>query len=114
MTVNLALSLIFGLGQLVVGGALVVYGATNGRWRRWRIALAALVGAWFVASGVTELIVSGMEVARRLTNTPSAATFALWRGRADIALYSVTAALALIGLAYFVATLAGWLGRPAR
>ncbi len=111
MTVNLLLSLIFGAGQIVVGGALVGYGVTGGRWRRWRIALAAFAGAWFVASGITELLVSGMEVSRRLTNTPGAATFGLWRGRADTTLYAITALLALAGLAYFVAYVTGRFGR---
>ena len=111
MTVNLVLSLIFGVGQIVVGGALVGYGVTGGRWRRWRVALAAFIGAWFVASGGAELLVSGMEVAQRLTGAPTPAVFAAWRGHADAALFAVTAALALGGLAYLVAALAGWPGR---
>jgi len=107
MTINLFLSLVFGVGQIVVGGALVAYGVTGGRWRRWRVALAAFVGAWFFASGVTELLVSGMEVAQRLTGAPNPSAFAALRGRADTALYTVTAALALLGLAYLVAFLTG-------
>jgi len=111
MTINLFLSLVFGVGQIVVGGALVAYGVTGGRWRRWRVALAAFVGAWFLASGVTELFVSGMETAQRLTGAPNPSAFAAWRGHADTALYTVTAALALLGLAYLVAFLTGRRGR---
>ena len=97
-----------------VGGALAVYGGGGARRRRWRIALAAFIGAWFFASGSAELLVSGMEVAQRLTGAPNPVSFALWRGRADTALYAVTAALALAGLAYLVAYVTGWVDRTTR
>ncbi len=100
LPINLILSLIFGVGQLVIGVALVVYSALGGRWRRWRLFLAGLVGAWLAVSGVTELFVSGMESSQRLTGAPEMAFFVLWRGRADILLFSVTGLLAVLGLAY--------------
>lgn len=59
-----------------------------------------LIALWFVCSGLAELLVSGMEAARRLWGTPDAATFALWRGRADAALLWATILLVLALLTY--------------
>ena len=56
-----------------------------------------LIAAWFVCSGLAELIVSGMETWRQLWGTPSAVSFALWRGRVDLALVAASALL-LLGL----------------
>lgn len=100
LPINLILSLIFGVGQLVIGVGLVVYSVRGGRWRRWRIMLAALIGAWLAVSGAMELFVSGMESSERLTGAPGAVFFALWRDRADTLLFSVTALLALLGVVY--------------
>ncbi|HLY30732.1 MAG TPA: hypothetical protein VKQ36_06865 [Ktedonobacterales bacterium] len=109
--INLILSLVFGIGQLVIGMGLAVYAVTGGRWRLWRIFLAGLAGAWFAVSGATELFVSGMETSQRLTGMPDRAFFTLWRGRADTLLFGVTAALASIGLAYALAMLWGRMKR---
>ncbi|MGZ3581807.1 MAG: hypothetical protein ACXWQR_07270 [Ktedonobacterales bacterium] len=59
-----------------------------------------LIALWFICSGLAELLVSGMEASRRLWGTPDAATFALWRGRADAALLWATIILALALIAY--------------
>ncbi len=59
-----------------------------------------LIALWFVCSGLAELLVSGMEAAHRLWGTPHAATFALWRGRADTALLWATILLVLALLLY--------------
>ena len=59
-----------------------------------------LIALWFVCSGLAELLVSGMEASRRLWGTPGAATFALWRARADAALLWATIILALALVAY--------------
>ncbi len=107
---NLILSLVFGLGQVIVGAWLARYPLTGGRRREWRAALVGFVGLWFIVSGVTELFVSGMETSQRLTSAPAAATFALWRGRADTLLFVASAVLALGALIYPVAL--RW--RPAR
>ena len=80
---NLILSLIFGVGQIVVGGGLAWYGLAPARWRQWRAVFAGMVGLWFFISGVCELIVSGMELSQRLGGGPSAAVFAQTRGLAD-------------------------------
>ena len=93
--VNLALSLLFGAGQIVVG-ALFVANARN-RWRRAGVFLLALVGTWFICSGVIELFVSGMETVQRLSGAPDHATFSLWRGRADTALAVATGLILLVG-----------------
>ncbi len=112
--ISLIGSLIFAVGQLVVGGLLVAYGARERRWRRVGIFVAMLAGAWFAWSGATELFVSGMEVAQRAVHAPSPAAFALWRGRADTLLLLATIALALIGLAYAIAHRTGLLDRLGR
>jgi uncharacterized membrane protein HdeD (DUF308 family) len=93
--VNLALSLLFGVGQIVVGALFVAHGWN--RWRRASVFLLALVGAWFICSGVIELFVSGMETLQRLSGVPDHAAFSLWRGRADTALAIATGILLLIG-----------------
>ena len=100
---NLILSLIFGVGQIVVGGGLAWYGLAPARWRQWRAVLAGVAGAWFFVSGVCELIVSGMELSRELGGGPGAATFAQTRALADGALFAATAALAVGLAAYFIA-----------
>ena len=94
LPINLVLSLVFGVGQVVVGGWLAWHVAHGGL-GRWRHALLIAVGLWFVVSGCAELFVSGMESSLRLTGAPTAATIALWRGRADTALFMATAALAV-------------------
>ncbi len=60
------------MGQLVVGGGLAWYGLAPRRWRQWRAVFAGAAGVWFVVSGVSELIVSGMELALRLGGGPGA------------------------------------------
>jgi hypothetical protein len=109
--VSLALSLLFGVGQVLVGGGLAWHGARRGRWRRSGVFVVMLVGAWFFCSGLVELFVSGMEALQRLSGGPDAATFALWRARADVVLLVWTILLAVAGLAYLVASKRGMLGR---
>jgi ABC-type enterobactin transport system permease subunit len=99
-TISLALSLLFGVGQVLVGGGFAWYGATRQRWRRPRVFVVALVGAWFFCSGLVELFVSGMESLQHLSGSPDAATFATWRSRADMVLLIWTIGLAIAGLAY--------------
>lgn len=102
---NLILSLIFGVGQIVVGGGLAWYGLAPRRWGQWRSVLAGAAGVWFFVSGVCELIVSGMEVSRLLGGGPSAEVFAQTRGLADSALFAATGALA-VGLLLYVTVMA--------
>src|SRR5579859_2100020 len=61
---NLIASLVFGVGQIVVGGGLAWFELAPRKWRDWRAVLAGAAGVWFFVSGVSELIVSGMEVSR--------------------------------------------------
>ena len=100
LPLNLILSLLFGLGQVVVGAWLARYALTGERRRQWRVALLGFVGLWFVVSGVIELVVSGMESSQRLTGAPAAAVFVMWRGRADSALFIASACLALCAVCY--------------
>ncbi len=100
---NLILSLVFGVGQIVVGGVLTWYGLTPARWRQWRAVLAGAGGVWFLVSGACEVIVSGMEVSREVGGGPSAAVFVHARGLADGALFVATGALAVGLMVYFIA-----------
>jgi len=97
---NLILSLVFGMGQVAVGAWLAWHSLQSERRPRWRAALLIAVGLWFIVSGVIELFVSGMETSQRLTGVPAAGVFALWRSRADAALFALSAALALGLVAY--------------
>lgn len=97
---SLVLSLVFGVGQVLVGGGLVWHGSAQGRWRRLGVFVSMLVGAWFFFSGVVELFVSGMESLQRISGSPDAATFALWRSRADVALLVWSIGLAVVGVVY--------------
>lgn len=90
---SLALSLLFGLAQIAVGSAVAVGLVRSGRWRSPSGYVLLLIALWFPFSGIGELIVSGLEVARQLTATPSAAMLALWRGRVDAGLIAVTIVL---------------------
>ncbi len=100
---NLILSLIFGVGQIVVGGGPAWYGLTPARWRQWRAVLAGAAGVWFFVSGVCELIVSGMELIRSLGGGPSATFFTQTRALTDGALFAATGALAVGLAAYLIA-----------
>ena len=96
MQINLVLSLIFGVGQIVAGVFVARRLIGGGAWQRPNMLLLVALSCWFVASGVCELFVSGMEMARVLGGTPSLATFALWRARADDALLGVSVALVVL------------------
>ncbi|HEX6819913.1 MAG TPA: hypothetical protein VF120_16170 [Ktedonobacterales bacterium] len=93
-------SLLFGAGQVGIGAYLVVHGLQKNRWRRLGVVIAMLAGAWFITSGLAELLVSGMETAQRLGHGPTAAVFAQWRARADTLLFVVTLVLLAVGLGY--------------
>lgn len=94
--VNLILSLLFGVGQIVVGTFLVSTGRRQ--WRRVGVFVMMLAGTWFVCSGAIELFVSGMESLQRISGMPDQATFSVWRGRADTVLAISTGAILLIGI----------------
>lgn len=88
------------MAQLGIGGAVARHLLRRDRWRPARGYFLLLIAAWFVCSGIAELIVSGMETWRRLWSAPSAASFALWRGRVDLALVVASALLLLCLIAY--------------
>src|SRR5579864_229361 len=100
LPLTLVMSLIFGIGQLAIGAWLIVVPLAPARRRQWRFAILLFAGLWLVASGATELFVSGMEASKRLTGAPSAAMFALQRGRADAILFVLSGALAVGALIY--------------
>ncbi|HEY1391174.1 MAG TPA: hypothetical protein VGF38_21740 [Ktedonobacterales bacterium] len=106
LPINLALSLLFGVGQIVVGAILVVHG--RNRWRRVGVFLLMLVGTWFVCSGIIELFVSGMESLQRIVGAPDNATFTLWRGHADTGLAVATGIIVVFGLLVGVSGRLSW------
>lgn len=107
---DLAISLIFGAGQVMVGGALAWRGMGQGRWRRAAPFAMALIGLWVVCSGVAELIVSGLQAAAQGWHTFAAQTVDAVRHTADAALF-VTAVLLAVALGlYLVWWSAGGLG----
>lgn len=106
LPINLILSLLFGVGQIVVGAFLVVHG--RNRWRRAGVFLLMLVGTWFVCSGIIELFVSGMETLQRNSGVPDHATFTLWRGRADTTLAVATGVIVAVGVLVGVSGRLSW------
>lgn len=96
----LIVSLLFGVGQCVVGAGWVARGLRAGRWRRLGLYAAAILGAWFVCSGVAELIVSGLALASAWWGVPTLAALARVRSAADGALLVASVALALALLLY--------------
>lgn len=102
--INLVLSLIFGLGQAVVGLAVAWRLLAGKAWRRPSMLFLLVVSCWFVASGITELFVSGMETAQTVGGALSEATFVFWRARADGLLLAASVAL-VVGFAGWYAVL---------
>ncbi len=93
---SLALSLLFAVGQVLLGGIVALRIARSGRWRTVAQYVLMLVAVWFIASGVCELLVSGMEMARHVSGHPSATAFAAWRSQIDLALVIVTCGLVVL------------------
>ncbi|HEX9412485.1 MAG TPA: hypothetical protein VF916_03200 [Ktedonobacterales bacterium] len=91
---SLYISLAFGVGQCVIGAALVIRGRAGGRWRRLATFVGAILGAWLVCSGAAELAVSGAEVITRLQSHPDVAASTRVRGMADAALLVASGILA--------------------
>ena len=106
LPINLILSLLFGVGQIVVGAFLAVHG--RNRWRRAGVFLLMLVGMWLVCSGIIELFVSGMESLQHISGVPDLATFTLWRGRADTALAVATGVIVVVGILVGVSGRLSW------
>lgn len=90
MRITLVMSLVFAIGQILIGGGAMWYAARRVRTWRAGIMLTFALGLWFFCSGLAELLVSGMEAARDLGRGPNTATFALWHTRADAFLLAVT------------------------
>jgi len=60
------------------------------------------VSLWFICSGFLELLVSGLEFARRLGSGLSMDAFDLWRARADNLLVWISILLLSCLLAYSI------------
>jgi hypothetical protein len=97
---NLYLSLTAGVGQIIIGAAMIVYTSRRARWRQITFFGLALIGAWLAASGITELVVSGTELLARLSSNISAITAQQIRAQADTAFLAFSLALLAIGAAY--------------
>jgi len=102
MMTNLFISLVFGIGQVVIGAAMIAYAPHRARWRQITFFGLALLGAWIVASGFTELVVSGTEMLARLGQTISTATAAQVRADADRAFLAASLGLLAAGAGYLL------------
>jgi hypothetical protein len=102
LPINLILSLIFGVGQIAIGGLVARHCLGQGIWADTRRFLLLLVSLWFICSGSLELFVSGMETVERLGGRFPTPTFELWRARADTLLLLVSLALLASLLAYLI------------
>lgn len=100
MMTNLFISLVFGIGQVVIGAAMIAYAARKARWRQITFFGLALLGAWIAASGFTELVVSGTEMLAQLGQTISAATAAQVRAGADRGFLAASLVLLATGAGY--------------
>lgn len=96
----LAISLLFGVGQLAVGALLVGRGLRDGRWRRLRGYVVMLLGVWLACSGLVELYVSALALASLGWGLPTPRDLDRWRQRADAILLGATGLLALLLLLY--------------
>jgi hypothetical protein len=94
--------LIFGAGQVVGGGIVACSSLRRGIWGHARAFLLVVVSLWFICSGFLELLVSGLEFARRLGSSLSLDTLDLWRARADNLLLWASILLLSCLLAYLV------------
>ncbi|HEY7348235.1 MAG TPA: hypothetical protein VH599_07920 [Ktedonobacterales bacterium] len=99
---NLFISLAFGVGQVIVGAAMIRYTTRKARWRRGAFFGLALLGAWIATSGLTELVVSGTEMLARLGGNVSAATAEQIRANADTAFLAASLALLVVGAGYLL------------
>jgi hypothetical protein len=87
----------------VVGGGIVARSSfRQGIWGHTRAFLLVLVSLWFICSGFLELLVSGLEFARRLGSSLSVETLNLWRARADSLLVYVSILLLSCLLTYSI------------
>ena len=102
LPVNLILSLIFGIGQIVIGGLVARHSSGRGLWSDTRRFLLLLVSLWFICSGFLELFVSVMETVERFGGYFPTPAFNLWRGRADTVLLLVSLVLLACLLAYAI------------
>ncbi len=96
---SLALSLLFGVAQIAAGAAVAWRLRPRKPWRSAGPSLLFAMCLWFISSGLIELLISGMELARVEGGGPSAEAFAVWRERADSVLLVVTVLLVLALLA---------------
>jgi hypothetical protein len=94
--------LIFGAGQVVGGGIVARSSFHRGIWKHARAFLLVVVSLWFICSGFLELLISGLEFARRLGSGLSVDTFDLWRARADNLLVWISILLLSCLLAYSI------------
>jgi hypothetical protein len=97
---NLLLSLLFGVGQIIVGTGMAIYTARQLRWHQFRFFAMAVLGAWIACSGITELIVSGSELLARQSSALSVAQAAQLRTAADQAFLAASIILLLVFAAF--------------
>ncbi len=99
-TLSLAISLVFGVGQCVVGAALLVRALRAHNWQRPAIFVSGILGAWAICSGIAELLVSGLAAFSLTSGSTAPSALAGVRHLADTALLVASALLALPLLVY--------------
>jgi hypothetical protein len=88
---TLIISALFGVGQIVAGGALARRFAQARDWRRTGRVISLLAGVWLLVSGAAETLVAAAEVAHGGLGGPVDAL----RRQADAVVLGVTALLLL-------------------
>lgn len=106
LQMTLAISLLFGLGQIVAGAVLVWRLLAARRWTHRNRVIGALAGIWLLVSGGGECLVAGAEALHR-------AGIPALRAHVDAVLLGVTVALFVALAAYLLVMRAARLDRVA-
>lgn len=99
-TLSLTISLVFGVGQCVVGAALLIRAVRAHNWRRPSLFVSGILGAWAICSGIAELIVSGLTAFSLASGSTAPSALSAVRHAADMALLVASGVLVLPLLLY--------------
>jgi len=103
LSVTLLMSVAAGLGQLGLGILFLARKSLRQHSQRAVRAGNVWLALWLTASGLTEVVVTGLDVWRNLTGQPDLRDALAWKSRADAFLF--WASLAIV--AGFIVSLAG-------
>lgn len=99
-TLPLTISLIFGVGQCVVGAGLLVRALRAHNWQRPALFVSGVLGAWAICSGMAELVVSGFTAFSLSSRVAGPSALSGVRHAADTALLVASGVLVLPLLVY--------------